>query len=473
MQAILRGRLMTPSPPPRGLPRGRLCHSVRRRHAVRRLIGTGSAFHIRWTRNGLPGTPRLQRIMSPFPISSELVAPSESTAVQPEQALHVGPAGSSSTDPEDPEAFVLLLAEMSALVAAEAMPADLAAAESELSDVAGSTESLDLPTSLTAVENMAHSASDAAVLPDEVNAAPTKSTSDAAATVVPSDALAGDGPDAQVPLENPSAQRHQTPNAAANPQRQDQGTPATQSELPAGQTVDDTSQDPRSLSIRESSAGVSAPENSLEQTNRSSGDSTSASPPPPADLVPEPASAEQTGDSLPDAPSPQTMSETTLSSSPVPAASGTEGPAFRIPSVETVSAVDIGEQLAAAIRQHSQTESPDGSIRFQTLLNPPDLGRVWIELRQTSEGMSAVVAFQDPQVQQLVTSQLSAIENAIGGHEIGLTDFSLATDQQRQSGNRDQADGPESGRESHSGVQPAKTVRSTTGQSNGGLSVFA
>ncbi len=119
------------------------------------------------------------------------------------------------------------------------------------------------------------------------------------------------------------------------------------------------------------------------------------------------------------------------------AASSLDGPTANA-GIEGVEQT-IERQLADAIQAHQTEVDQHGEARLEVLLNPPDLGRVWIRLARTADGIAAHLSVQNLDVQSALQTHLDAIRQGLVQAGVPLTDFQLA----RHDADRSFADGDE------------------------------
>ena len=77
---------------------------------------------------------------------------------------------------------------------------------------------------------------------------------------------------------------------------------------------------------------------------------------------------------------------------------------------------------SAVLETVSQNES-----RVEVQLDPPELGTVWIELRASGDGMSAMIVSEHDSTSQLIQDQLSNLRKALADSGISVDDFTFDT----------------------------------------------
>jgi flagellar hook-length control protein FliK len=134
-------------------------------------------------------------------------------------------------------------------------------------------------------------------------------------------------------------------------------------------------------------------------------------------------------------------SPVTGSGAPLPhsmsAAASLDGPTANA-GIEGVDQT-IERQLTDAIEAHHSEADQNGETRLEVLLNPPDLGRVWIRLARTADGIAAHLSVQNPDVQSALQTHLDAIRQGLVQSGVPLADFQLARhDADRSFADRDE-----------------------------------
>ena len=93
------------------------------------------------------------------------------------------------------------------------------------------------------------------------------------------------------------------------------------------------------------------------------------------------------------------------------------------------NSVDIAQQIAARSLSEAEVLNPGDSSRFRIRLDPPELGKLLVELHKTAQGTTVTVTAADPATQQLLRDSLQQL-NQSHSDDAGIfetLDFDLAT----------------------------------------------
>ncbi len=93
------------------------------------------------------------------------------------------------------------------------------------------------------------------------------------------------------------------------------------------------------------------------------------------------------------------------------------------------NSVDIAQQIAARSLSEAEVLDPGDSSRFRIRLDPPELGKLLVELHKTAQGTTVTVTAADPATQQLLRDSLQQL-NQSHSDDAGIfetLDFDLAT----------------------------------------------
>jgi flagellar hook-length control protein FliK len=85
-------------------------------------------------------------------------------------------------------------------------------------------------------------------------------------------------------------------------------------------------------------------------------------------------------------------------------------------------------QVADAVVSHVQVSRKDGTVEFQMRLDPPDLGRVQVQLVSRGNEVHGQVIVASEAVRQVMESQLPELRQRLEAAGVNVQQFSVATD---------------------------------------------
>ena len=91
-------------------------------------------------------------------------------------------------------------------------------------------------------------------------------------------------------------------------------------------------------------------------------------------------------------------------------------------SIET----SVVQQVSEAVQAWGDSLQTQGAARFAAWLTPRGLGRVWVELKQTPDGITAQLSATDDGVQSILHAQESGLRQALEDSGITVTELSIS-----------------------------------------------
>ena len=93
-------------------------------------------------------------------------------------------------------------------------------------------------------------------------------------------------------------------------------------------------------------------------------------------------------------------------------------------------AVEIAAQIVEAVHLETAIES-QRSPRLEVQLDPPELGKVWIELSEARDGVMAKITVSRADTHQLLEGELAQIRSSLDEAGVQVSDFQVGHDQSR------------------------------------------
>ena len=115
---------------------------------------------------------------------------------------------------------------------------------------------------------------------------------------------------------------------------------------------------------------------------------------------------------------------------------------------------DVVWQVSAAALAAREAAGNSRDVRVELQLNPPDLGRVWIELTDTQDGLQARIVCSRESSFQLLKGDLAALRSSLEGAGVNVSEFHVGHDGQRSDGSTSRWD-----RDDFTGVRPFRLTR--------------
>lgn len=109
----------------------------------------------------------------------------------------------------------------------------------------------------------------------------------------------------------------------------------------------------------------------------------------------------------------------------------------------------VVQQVSESVRAWGDALQAQGSARFAAWLTPRGLGQVWIELRQTADGVSAQLSATDDAVQSLLHQQEPGLRQALEDSGVSVTELNIFDRSADDSGSSGQHPSPQP----HEGLQ--------------------
>ena len=94
-------------------------------------------------------------------------------------------------------------------------------------------------------------------------------------------------------------------------------------------------------------------------------------------------------------------------------------------SWEAEQANEISHQISDSIIRGAKLTTTESHVRLELRIDPPELGPVFVELSESSEGINAKLVFAHQNTMQLVQSQVDSIHSALQGAGVDLLEFNL------------------------------------------------
>ena len=116
---------------------------------------------------------------------------------------------------------------------------------------------------------------------------------------------------------------------------------------------------------------------------------------------------------------------------PVPMAKALRAIVHKGADVE--KAVEIAAQIVEAVHLEAAIDRPQ-SPRLEVQLDPPELGKVWIELSEVRDGLVAKITVSRAETHQLLEGELAQIRSSLDEAGVQISDFQVGRDDSRFQG---------------------------------------
>jgi len=93
----------------------------------------------------------------------------------------------------------------------------------------------------------------------------------------------------------------------------------------------------------------------------------------------------------------------------------------------------IGSFTFDQVLSHAAARQDENVSRIEAQIDPPDLGRMWIEISKSPEGMTAHLTVEDPSVLALMDQQMREVQQNLEAAGVPVASFTLSMGSDRQS----------------------------------------